>query len=61
MVIKLTARHIPGAFTLHPGKDGGQVQALDELELGALVLWDAVSWDCFCGPVSPDLTSKQKT
>ncbi|CAN0445314.1 unnamed protein product, partial [Ascophyllum nodosum] len=43
MVIKLTARHIPGAFTLHPGKDGGQVQALDELELGALVLWDAIN------------------
>ena len=61
MVIKLTARHIPGAFTLHPREDGGQVQALDELELGDLVLWNAVSWYCFCGPVSPDLTSKHKT
>lgn len=44
MVVRLTVKHVPGAFVLHPGEGGGQVQALEELELGALVLWDAVSW-----------------
>ncbi|CAM9672667.1 unnamed protein product, partial [Ectocarpus sp. 6 AP-2014] len=43
MVVRLTVKHVPGAFVLHPGEGGGQVQALDELELGALVLWDAIN------------------
>lgn len=43
MVVKLTKKHIPGALALHPGEAGGELQALDQLEVGTLVLWDAVS------------------
>lgn len=49
MVVRLTVKHVPGAFVLHPGEGGGEVQALEELDLGALVLWDAVSWDTVVG------------
>lgn len=43
MVVRLTKKHVPGALALHPREDGGERQALDQLDLGNLVLWDAVS------------------
>lgn len=47
VVVRLTKKHIPGALALHPGEGGGEPQALDQLELGDHVLWDAVSEVCF--------------
>lgn len=46
MVVRLTKKYIPGALALYPRENGGEPQALDQLELGALVLWDAVSGGC---------------
>lgn len=43
MVAKLTEKLIPGALALYPGEAGGEAQALGQLEVGILVLWDAVS------------------
>ena len=45
MVVRLTKKHVPGTMALHPQEDDGEPQALDQLQLGALVLWDAVSWE----------------
>ena len=45
MVVRLTKKYIPGALALHPQEDGGEPKALDQLEVGTLVLWDAVSWE----------------
>ena len=45
MVVRLTKKHVPGTMALHPQEDDGEPQALDQLQLGTLVLWDAVSWE----------------
>lgn len=45
MVVRLTKKYIPGALALYPCHDGGEPQALEALELGTLMLWDAVSWN----------------
>ena len=43
MVVRLTKKYIPGALALHPQENGDEPKALDQLEVGTLVLWDAVS------------------
>lgn len=43
MVLKLDKMFVPGALAIHPNENGGVPQALDDLRVGGIVLWEAVS------------------